>query len=57
MAKKIPTKLEKHGHLRVDDYYWLRDRNDPEVLAYLEAENQYSDRLMAHSKPLEEKLC
>jgi oligopeptidase B len=56
MAKKIPTKLEKHGHLRVDDYYWLRDRNDPEVLAYLEAENQYSDRLMAHSKPLEEKL-
>ena len=56
MVKKIPTKLEKHGHLRVDDYYWLRDRNDPEVLAYLEAENKYSDRLMAHTKPLEEKL-
>ena len=56
MAKKIPTKLEKHGHLRVDDYYWLRDRNDPEVLAYLEAENEYSDRIMAHTKPLEEKL-
>jgi oligopeptidase B len=56
MAKKIPTKLEKHGHSRVDDYYWLRDRNDPEVLAYLEAENEYSDRIMAHTKPLEEKL-
>ncbi len=56
MAKKIPTKLEKHGHLRVDDYYWLRDRNDPEVLAYLEAENKYSDRIMGHTKPLEEKL-
>jgi oligopeptidase B len=56
MAKKIPTKLEKHGHSRVDDYYWLRDRNDPEVLAYLAAENEYSDRIMAHTKPLEEKL-
>jgi oligopeptidase B len=56
MAKKIPTKLEKHGHSRVDNYYWLRDRNDPEVLAYLEAENEYSDRIMAHTKPLEEKL-
>jgi oligopeptidase B len=56
MARKIPTELEKHGHLRVDDYYWLRDRDNPEVIAYLEAENERSDRIMAHTKPLEEKL-
>jgi oligopeptidase B len=56
MARKIPTKLEKHGHLRVDDYYWLKNRDNPEVLAYLAAENEYSDQIMAHTKAFEEKL-
>ena len=56
MAKKIPSVLEKHGHLRVDDYYWLKDRDNPDVIAYLKAENEYSDRIMAHTKPLEEKI-
>lgn len=56
MAKKVPAELEKHGHVRIDDYYWLKDRNNPEVIAYLKAENEYSDRIMAHTKPLEEKI-
>src|SRR5918995_7231205 len=56
MAKKIPAELEKHGHVRVDDYYWLKDRDNPDVIAYLKAENEYSDRIMAHTKPLEEKI-
>ena len=56
MAKKIPAEFEKHGHVRVDDYYWLKDRDNPEVIAYLKAENEYSDRIMAHTKPLEEKI-
>jgi oligopeptidase B len=56
-ARKIPTKLEKHGHVRTDDYFWLKDRNNPEVIKYLEAENAYTDAVMAHTKPLQAKLA
>ena len=56
MVKRIPMRLEKHGHVRVDDYYWLRERNNPEVIAYLNAENDYTDRATAQTKKLEEKL-
>ncbi len=56
IAKRIPHKLEKHGHVRVDPYYWLRDRNNPEVIRYLEEENRYTDARMAHTGPLQEKL-
>jgi oligopeptidase B len=45
-----------HGDLRVDDYYWLRDRNDPAVIAYLEAENQYTARVMKGTELLQERL-
>lgn len=56
MVKKVPLRLEKHGHVRVDDYYWLRERTNPEVLAYLNAENQRAEKAMAHTKAFEEKL-
>ena len=56
MVKKIPTRLEKHGHLRIDDYYWLRERENPEVIAYLNAENEYAEKAMAHAEPSEDKL-
>src|SRR5438445_8865287 len=56
MVKKIPTRLEKHGHVRVDDYYWLRDHDNPEVIAHLNAENEYAGKAMAHTKRLEDKL-
>jgi oligopeptidase B len=56
MVKRIPTRLEKHGHVRIDDYYWLRERDNPEVVAYLNAENQYAEKQMGHTKGLEEKL-
>ncbi len=56
MVKKVPTKLEKHGHVRVDDYYWLRDRDSPEVIAHLKSENEYAERELAHTKALEETL-
>lgn len=56
MVRKIPTRLEKHDHVRIDDYYWLRQRDNPEVIAYLNAENEHSERVMAHTKGLEEKL-
>jgi len=56
MVKRIPKRLEKHGHVRGDDYYWLRDRDNPEVIAHLNAENEYAEKAMAHTKRLEEKL-
>lgn len=55
-AKKIPHKLEKHGQVRVDDYYWLKDRENPEVLAYLNAENDYASAEMKHTEKLQDKL-
>lgn len=56
MAKIIPKQLEKQGHVRTDDYYWLRERENPEVIAYLEAENEYTEKMMAHTEKLRETL-
>jgi oligopeptidase B len=56
MARKISTALTKGGPVRIDNYYWLRERDNPEVLAYLKAENERAERELAHIKPLEEKL-
>ena len=56
VAKVSPTKLEKHGDVRVDNYYWLKERDNPDVIVYLEAENAYTDAVMAHTKDLEETL-
>jgi oligopeptidase B len=56
MVKKIPTTLEKHGHVRGDDYYWLRERENPEVVAYLNAENDHAAKTMAPTEALQEKL-
>ncbi len=39
IAKKIPHKLVKHGDIRVDNYFWMKDRDHPEVIDYLNAEN------------------
>ena len=56
MVKKIPTKLEKHGHTRIDHYYWLRERESPEVINHLNEENEYAAKEMAHTRAFEEKL-
>jgi oligopeptidase B len=50
------TKLEIHGHVRTDDYYWLRERENLEVIRYLEAENAYTETVMAHTKDFQERL-
>ncbi len=55
-AKVIPHRLEQHGHVRVDNYYWLRERDNPDTVAYLEAENRHTEKAMAHVQPLEEAL-
>ena len=55
-AERIPTRLEMHGHTRSDDYYWLRERDNPAVRAYLEAENAYVQAGLAHTAALQESL-
>lgn len=56
VAKEVPTSRLLHGELRLDPYAWLRERDDPEVTAYLEAENAYTDAMMRHAEPLQEAL-
>ena len=56
VAKIIPKELTAHGDTRIDNYYWLNERDNPEVVAYLEAENAYKDTMMAHTKDFQEEL-
>ncbi len=56
VAPKRPHEMTQHGQTRVDNYYWLRDKNDPETLKYLRAESDYLEEAMQHTKPLQEKL-
>ena len=56
VAKIIPREITLHGDTRVDNYLWLRDRTNPDAIAYLEAENAYTEQVMAPLKPLQETL-
>jgi len=56
VARVEPTKLELHGTARIDDYYWLKEREDPAVVEYLAAENAYLEAEMAHTADLQERL-
>jgi len=56
LARREPRVQTVHGETRIDDYFWLRDRGDPEVNAYLEAENRYTSAMMRHTEPLQERL-
>jgi oligopeptidase B len=55
-AAVIPERLEHFGRVRVDNYYWLKDRTNPKVIAYLDAENAYADAIMAPTKTLQQTL-
>jgi oligopeptidase B len=55
-APKRPYEIIQHGQTRIDNYYWMRDRSDPEVLKYLHAENDYLEEIMGHTKSLQEML-
>ncbi|WP_081748346.1 S9 family peptidase [Aquimarina megaterium] len=56
IAAKKPTNLEKHDDVRVDNYFWLNDRENKEVIDYLEQENAYNDKMTAHTKKFQENL-
>src|SRR5579864_7875868 len=56
IARKIPKITEINGTKLVDNYFWLRDKKNPEVKAYLDAENAYADQLMKPTEPLQSML-
>lgn len=56
VAKKIPHKQTFHGENMDDDYFWLREKTNKEVISYLEAENTYTDAMMRGSAALQEQL-
>ncbi|NOR22268.1 MAG: prolyl oligopeptidase family serine peptidase [Candidatus Aminicenantes bacterium] len=56
VAEKIPKELTIHGDTRIDDYYWLNERENPKVIDYLTAENEYKDAVMKHTESFQKKL-
>jgi len=56
VAPKRPHELTQHGVTRIDDYYWMRDKDDPETMKYLHAESDYLEETMQHTRPLREAL-
>ncbi|HWC18414.1 MAG TPA: S9 family peptidase [Terriglobales bacterium] len=56
VAKTVPKITEINGHKLVDNYFWLRDKNNPDVKAYLEAENAYTDAVMKSTEALQRKI-
>jgi oligopeptidase B len=56
VAKIVPTETTVHGDTRTDNYFWLRDRKDPDTIAYLEAENAYTRTMLRHTEDLQASL-
>lgn len=56
VAKILPKQLKKHNQVRTDNYFWLNDRENPEVIDYLNQENAYYDAMTAHTKDFQKSL-
>jgi oligopeptidase B len=56
VAERRPVRLEAHGDVRIDNWFWLRDKDDPQVIAHLEAENAYTEAVMAGTGSLQTEL-
>ncbi len=56
VAEKIPTELKKHGQTRIDNYFWLNDRENPKVIEYLKAENEYTNAMITDTEELQERV-
>lgn len=55
-AAQRPHQLTTHGHVRVDEYFWLKERTDTAVIHYLEAENAWTDAVMTHTTAFQDSL-
>jgi oligopeptidase B len=56
VAKIVPHSMTVHGDTRIDNYFWLRDRKDPDTIPYLEAENAYTKEKLKHTEALQSAL-
>jgi oligopeptidase B len=56
MPERKPARLELHGDVRIDNYFWLKERDNPDVIAYLDAENAYTEKMMAPMQGMQEIL-
>ena len=56
IAEKRPLNLEKHGDTRVDNYFWMKERDHPDVMDYLNKENDYYNAITAHTKDFQKEL-
>ncbi len=56
VARKVPKALAIHGDTRTDNYYWLRDKTDPEAVEYLKAENAYTESVMKPNEALRDTI-
>jgi oligopeptidase B len=56
VPERRPVELEAHGDTRIDDWFWLRDKDDPEVIAHLQAENAFTEAMTAHTQGLQSSL-
>jgi len=56
VTPKRSKKITQHGQTRIDDYFWLRYKEDPEVLKYLHAEQDFLEEITGHTKSLQETL-
>ena len=56
IAKKSPRELHAHGEIRVDNYYWLNERENPEVIEYLQQENLYQETMMKDTEELQKQI-
>jgi oligopeptidase B len=56
LAKRVPKVDTLHGEVRRDDYHWLREKTNPEVKRYLDAENAYTESSLAHTKALRDSI-
>ena len=55
-APKIPHSITTHNHTRIDDYFWMREKDKPELLDYINAENEYTQAGLAHTESLQKTL-
>ena len=56
VAEVVPDTFENFGQKRIDNYYWLKDKNNPKVIEYLNAENEYTESVMASTKELQQTI-
>jgi len=55
-AKTKPKSIITHEDRRVDEYFWMRERDNPEVIEYLEAENEYTKEMLKHTEEFQDNL-